>query len=145
MAPIAWPVLLMSSGNDDDLVAVEDVNDLLLEVANTKFSNSIGNGRAYFRVFCNEGHSCFDFALKAVAQPRDLAIEVGNSLFKFRLRKVKEASSCHWRRDRSLAKTSSAGAALISPALYPAYLRSASSAQRASLSSSEISSRLSRS
>jgi len=123
----------------------KNINDLVFELPNTKFSNSLGNGRTDFRVFREDRHSCFDVTLKAVTQTLDLAIEVGNSLFKFRLRKFKEASLRHCRRDRSLAKTSSAGAALISPALYPAYLRSASSAQRASLSSSEISSRLSRS
>ena len=86
---------MVRHGNDDDLIAIEDVNDLVLEFANAKLSNALGNGRADFRVFGDQSHGCFDFALKAVAEALDPTIEVSNVLFKLGFRRLKEASWCH--------------------------------------------------
>src|SRR5207244_4206172 len=135
---------MVSNSDDDDFVALRDVNYFVFELTNAEFSHPLGQRRTNFWVLRDESDGGFHLAFKAITEPHALPIEVGNRLFKFRFRWFQKASLCHCLRDRSLANTCSAGTALISPRLYAAYLCSASSAHSASLSSSESSSRLSR-
>src|SRR5712691_10142172 len=96
-------------------------------------------------MFRDESHRIPNFLLEPFAQSDELFFEIADVPFELRVCWLEESRVLHFLRDLRRAKTSSAGMALIFPALYSSYLRSASSAQSLLFSSSEMSSRLSRS
>ena len=77
---------MVSDSNDEDFVAIGDVNYLVLERTNAEFSDTLCQRRANFWMLRDESDGGFHLAFKAIAEPYALTIEVGNRLFKFRFR-----------------------------------------------------------
>lgn len=135
----------MGNRNNENFYTMTEIDDVVGERPQPELLDPPRQRRSDFRVLGDENEGGLYFCRETVAEMLDLGVEVLDGFSYFGLSGLEKSNRFQPLRVRSCAKTSSAGTALIFPALKSEYRRSASAAHRASFSSSEMSSRLSRS
>ncbi len=133
----------MGNRNNENLCTMTEIDNVVAERPQPELLDPSRQRKSDFRVLGDENEGGLYFCRETVAEMLALNVEVFDSFSYLGLSGFEKANRFQPLRVRSRAKTSSAGTALIFPALKSAYRRSASAAHKASFSSSEMSSRLS--
>src|SRR5712692_4162215 len=82
LAPVVGTTFVRRNSDDENLDGLDDVHDVVRELANAKFSNVLRNWRTAFRKFKNPPNSKLNLVYKVVAETRGLRIEVSGCFVK---------------------------------------------------------------
>ncbi|MCU1230357.1 MAG: hypothetical protein JWO97_3241 [Acidobacteria bacterium] len=110
----------MCYGDDDDLGRVNDIDDVVPELAQTSLPHQLCKRLARQRTFRDGGYRRFQITQESIAQTAALLVEVFNSFVDLCFRRSQKTYGCHFPRDRKRENTSSAATASMLPALYSA-------------------------
>lgn len=119
----------MRDGDDHDFLLVDRVNDVVSKLAQSELADARRQRLAGERVRQQKRNGVAELLFEPIAQAVALRVEIGDRFRRLFLGRFEEPRAHYRFRARNRAKTSSAGADSMRPALYSAMRRSPSAAQ----------------